>query len=152
VDTFTSLPCWSLPSHQEQLQDLNFDSLVRGFIPSALTDLLSTVANKKDVAVINNSIFSTAQTIFRDDVWDYRCSEFITWEQQKNISNSMKKSTSSGYDRNVRNRVNLSARSRTFSSNRWKSWISQAIDTGRPWSGFHIHINSLVSRLVQRLL
>src|SRR5437762_13174309 len=70
VDTFTSLLCWSLPSHQEQIQDLNFDSFVRGFIPSALTDLLSTVANKKDVAVINNSIFSTAQTIFRDDVWD----------------------------------------------------------------------------------
>ena len=64
VDTFTSLPCWSLPSHQEHIQDLNFDSLVRGFIPSALTDLLSTVANKKEVAVINNSIFSTAQAIF----------------------------------------------------------------------------------------
>src|SRR5437667_12502307 len=64
VNTFTSLPCWSLPSSSEQSQDLNFDSLVRGFIPSALTDLLSTVANKKDVAVINNSIFSTAKPSF----------------------------------------------------------------------------------------
>ena len=49
VNTFTSLPYWSLPSHLAQSQeDLNFDSLVRGFIPSALTDLLSTVANKKE--------------------------------------------------------------------------------------------------------
>src|SRR2546430_2704745 len=64
VNTFTSLPCWSLPSPSGKLQELNFDFLVRGFIPSALTDLLSTVANKKEVADINNSIFSTAQAIF----------------------------------------------------------------------------------------
>src|SRR5436305_9068422 len=71
VNTFTSLPCWSLPSPSGQSQDLNFDSLVRGFIPSALTDLLSTVATKKEVAVTTNSIFSTAQAIFPDDVWNY---------------------------------------------------------------------------------
>jgi peptidoglycan hydrolase-like amidase len=140
----------AMPPSSGLSQDLNFDSLVRGFIPSTLTDLLSTVVNKKEVATINNTIFSTAQAIFRDEIWDFRCNEFVTWEQTKNISNSSKKLSSSGYDRNVRNRVNLSTRSRTSSSNRWKSWISQAIDTGRPWSGFHIHINSLVSRLVQR--
>ena len=150
VNTFTSLPCWSLPPSSGQAQDLNFDSLVRGFIPSSLTDLLSTIVNKKEVAIINNSLLSTAQAIFHDDIWDLRCNEFVTWEQTKNISNSSKKLSSSGFDRNVRNRANLSTRSRTSSSNCWKSWISQAIDTGRPWSGFHIHINSLVSGLVQR--
>ena len=121
VNTFTSLPCWSLPSPSGQSQDLNFDSLVRGFIPTALTDLLSTVANKKEAAIINNSIFSTAQAIFWDDIWNYRYDEFIIWEQQMNISNAMKKSTSSGYNRNACNCVNLLTCSRASSLNRWKS-------------------------------
>src|SRR5256886_910587 len=51
VNTFTSLPCWSLPSPTEQSQDLNFDSIVRGFIPSALTDLLSTVVKDRKSVV-----------------------------------------------------------------------------------------------------
>src|SRR5207249_12184035 len=36
--------------------------------------------------------------------------------------------------------------SRASTINRWKTWIDQSIDTGRPSMGFRIHINSLVPR------
>jgi hypothetical protein len=143
-----SVSCWSLPDATAPHHVLSFDSLIRGLVPSALTNLLLTVTSKSNVAAIINNICGTAQSIFRDDVWNYRCEEFNEWEKRHNIDGRLKKSSSAGYKRDP---ATNSIPSRSSTSDRWKSWISQSIDTGRPWLGFRIHINSLVPRLVQLL-
>src|SRR4051794_35442987 len=92
VSSFNNLPCWNLPSLSSPDQ-VSFDLLIKGFIPSALTNLLSTVANKKEVASINN-IISTAQLTFHDDIWNYRCKHFNKWERTQGITSIIKKGTS----------------------------------------------------------
>ena len=149
ISSFNNLPCWNLPSTSHpNISNVSFDMLTKGFVPTALTDLLSTVANQKEKSTYINSIISTAQLIFHDEIWNYRCELFNEWERSKGITPQLKKDSSSGF---IRNSVSTTNASRASTVNRWKTWIDQSIDTGRPWMGFRIHINSLVACLVQHL-
>src|SRR5436190_2652780 len=123
--------------------------LTKGFVPTSLTDLLSTVTNQKEKATCINTIISTTQLIFHDEIWNYHCELFNEWERNKGITPQLKKASSSGFTRNSASNINAS---RASTANRWKTWIDQSIDTGRPWMGFQIHINSLVLRLVSHLI
>ena len=144
-NTFNSLPCWSLPMASTS-HVTSFDMLLRGIIPSTLTDLLSTIRSKQETLDIINNIVGTAQALFRDTVWNHRCEAINEWEKLNGLTGLMKRSSSAGYSRNPATTTNSS---RPSASGRWKSWITQSIDAGRPWLGFHIHINSIIARLVQ---
>jgi hypothetical protein len=141
-----ALPCWTLPT-QGTTNTLTFDYLVMGIIPSSLTTALKSIVRVKEAADITSNIIFIAQKIFHDDIWSYRCDKFLEWESSKGISNEIKRASSSGF-RRYRSPANNNNPS-TASSSRWKSWIAQSIDTGRPWLGFQTHINSLVLGLVQ---
>jgi len=147
-NTWNSLNCWSLADANTHANTFTFDLLIKGFIPTALTAAITTVVTKKEAEIIINNVTGVAQTLFKDEVWSYRCQIFNEWEIRKGITDNMKKSSSSGSSRSraLNNNHLLTTPSAT---DRWKSWIAQEIDTGRPWLGFQIHINSLVSSLVQ---
>jgi hypothetical protein len=143
-----ALPCWSLLT-VTNTNTITFDYLIQGIIPSSLLALFMTVTSRNEAMDITNNIGHIAQSLFRDEIWDYRCEKFTEWEISKGISHEQKHASSSGYTR-WRDPNNNTSPSQAPVA-RWKSWIAQAIDTGRPWLGFHIHINSLVLGLVQQL-
>src|SRR3954452_19178043 len=89
-----------------------------------------------------------AQSLFRDEIWDYACDHLAEWELSKGITHENKRASSAGFKRWLNPNNNISPSQAPIT--RWKSWIAQAIDTGWPWLGFHIHINSLVLGLVHQ--
>ena len=125
--------------------------IIQGFILTALTAAITTVVNKKEAFSIINSVIGIAQTLFREEIWSYQCDLFSKWEANQGITYAIKRTSSAGF---VRSRALVNTRHSYSSStpDRWKSWIAQAIDTGQPWLGFHIHINSLVASLVQHFI
>jgi hypothetical protein len=146
--TWDALPCWSLPT-AANTNTITFDYLIRGVIPSSLLALLMTVLSRKDATDITNNIGHIAQSLFRDEIWNYRCEKLAEWETSKGISQEDKRASSAGFTRWRDPNTNISPSQAPIS--RWKSWIAQAIDTGRPWLGFQVHINSLVLGLVHHL-
>src|SRR5256886_5563217 len=72
IASFNNLPCWNLPfTSHPNISNMSFDMLTKGFVPTSLTDLLSTVTNQKEKANCINTIISTAQLIFHDEIWNY---------------------------------------------------------------------------------
>ena len=149
ISTWDALPCWSLPSTSSNAI-VTFDYLIRGFIPFSLMALLMTVTSRKEATDITNNISHIAQSLFREGIWDYRCSKLAEWELSKGITSEQKR-TPPARSARWRDPDTISNSSPISIVTRWKSWIAQAIDTGRPWLGFHIHINSLVLGLVHLL-
>jgi len=150
-NTWDSLPCWKLAdAANTNTNTLTFDYLVKGFVPTALTTALTTAVAKQEATSIINNVLGVAQSLFRDEIWSYRCDLFNEWETRTGITADKKKSSSAGFARSRAANNNRSSISPS-DSGRWKSWIAQEIDTGRPWLGFQIHINSLVASLVQHL-
>jgi len=88
--------------------------LTQGFVPTALTDLLSTVTNQKEKASCINTIISTAQSIFHDEIWNYRCELFNEWECTKGITSQLKKDSSSGFTCNSTSSTNASRASTVY--------------------------------------
>src|SRR5215207_5349783 len=96
VTLFNNLPCWNLPSTSyPNSNSVTFDMLTKGFVPTALTDLLSTVVNQKEKTACINTIISTVQSIFHDEIWNYRCGLFNEWERTKGITSQLKQDSSS---------------------------------------------------------
>src|SRR3990170_454224 len=147
VNTWDNLPCWSLPSSDSTSSSFTFDFLVRGFIHSTLFDTIHTIVDKKVTSTIINHQIAAAQSLFKRTVWATRCELFQDWESGRNITSSQKHASSSGYSRNSSTQTSRSTTA--LSSHRWRSWIVSAIDTGKPWLGFQMHINNLILRLVQ---
>ena len=128
INSYNNLPCWNLPlTSSLNISNVSFDMLTKGFVPTALTDLLSTVTNQKEKTFCINTIISTAQSIFHDEIWHYRCELFNEWERTKGITSQLKKDSSSGFARNSGSTTNAS---RASTINRWMTWIDQSIDTG----------------------
>src|SRR3954452_1515328 len=147
TSTWDALPCWSLPT-VNNTNNITFDYLIQGIIPSSLFVILLTVLSRKDATDITNNIGHIAQSLFRDEIWDYRCDQLAEWELSKGITHENKRASSAGFKRWLNPNNNISPSQAPIT--RWKSWIAQAIDTGWPWLGFHIHINSLVLGLVHQ--
>ena len=84
ISTWDALPCWSLPLTSSNAV-ITFDYLIRGFIPSSLMALLMTVTSRKEAMDITNNISHIAQSLFREGIWDYRCSKLAEWELSKEI-------------------------------------------------------------------
>jgi hypothetical protein len=146
--TWDKLDCWQYPDNDSSL--LTFDYLIKGFIPSSLTSFISQFLSKKDSTRILCTAFSAAKELFYQHVWLFRCEEFIKFEISEGITHSIKRShfttttsqkhSSSSRDSNRSNHISqLSS-----AINSWKSWISESLNTGHPWLGFLIHINSLI--------
>jgi len=89
------------------------------------------------------NIVSTAQSMFFEQAWKFRCREFITFEKSEGIDQKMKKtpfvSSRLPSTSNVSPLTHLSSY-----PNRWLTWISRALTQGGSWMGFRIHINSLI--------
>jgi len=128
-NTWNSLSCWDLPT--TNTNHVTFDLIIKGFIPTAFTTAISTVVNKKETSAIIDSVISVAQTVFREEIWSYRCDLFTEWEASKGITTAIKKSSSAGFVRSRASVNNCHSNSPSI-PDRWKSWIAQAIDTGRP--------------------
>src|SRR5256885_11808496 len=119
-NTWNSLSCWNLPSTNTNY--ITFDFIIQGFIPTALTAAITTVVNKKEATSIINSIIGIAQTLFKEEIWSYRCDFFSEWKANKGITSAIKQSSSAGF---VRSRA-LANTHHSYSSStpdRWKSWI-----------------------------
>ena len=122
----------------------DFESLLRGFVPKDLTNVLARIHNKKGISDIITESLSIAKQAFRVQIWAYRCEQVQEFEQLLNISNRDKNRPSAP---STFRPAHLTSTSRnnppTSTESRWKAWISDALSTGRPWLGFHIYINSL---------
>ena len=90
TSTWNALPCWSLPSTSSNAI-VTFDYLIRGFIPFSLMALLMTVTSRKEATDITNNISHIAQSLFREGIWDYRCSKLAEWKFSKDITSEQKR-------------------------------------------------------------
>src|SRR6185369_12652636 len=69
------------------------DTLIRGFVPTALIVELSCHLNKSDSLDAIGSIITTAQDMFFEQAWKFRCKEFATFELSEGIDQKMKRSS-----------------------------------------------------------
>ena len=115
-----------------------FDLLIKGLIPSDLTDELSKYVCKKDVPEAINLVVSKAIDIFHEDIWAYRCQLFPEKEHTLGIDQSSKTTPST---RSTRQSPFYSFRRLSASPNRWMTWISQSLVQRKPWTDFRIYIN-----------
>ena len=105
---------------------------------------LSHHLNKSDALDAVGSIIATAQDMFFEQAWKFRCREFATFELSEGIDHKMKRtSISSSRQLRATNNV-LTPTHLSGHPYRWLSWISQALTQGGSWMGFRIHINSLI--------
>jgi len=104
---------------------------------------LSRHLNKADALNAVGSIVSTAQDMFFEQAWKFRCREFNTFERSEGIDQKSKRSLASLSRTNPQNTVSPSTHLYSY-PNRWLSWISRALTQGGSWMGFRIHINSLI--------
>ena len=141
ADSWQNLDVWSPPDNDTSL--ITFDFLIRGFVPTALTLELSRHLTKPEVLEAIGSIISTAQSMFFEQAWKFRCREFITFEKSEGIDQTSKKSSLVS-SRLLLNRTASPATHLTSYPNRWLTWISKALTQGGSWMGFRIHINSLI--------
>ena len=95
--------------------------MIKGLIPSDLTDELSKYLCKKDIPEVINLIVLKAIDIFHKDIWAYRYQLFAEKERALGIDQSSKTSQSS---RSVRQPPLSSFRRLNASPNRWMTWIS----------------------------
>ena len=135
-DSWNGLTVWSYPDPLSY--KFIFDLLIRGFIPTDLTQELSKYLYKKDVSEAINLIVSKAIDIFHEDIWAYRCQLFTDKERSLGIDQSAKTSRSSP---SVRQAPFSSVRRPSASPSRWMTWISQSLLQRKPWTDFCIYIN-----------
>ena len=135
--SLSSLLCWSLP--QPSSQHLDFSFLLRGFIPSELSNLIRSIVGTSSLThkIIGESI-SAAQQVFKDDIWQHHLTVMHEFERIKGITQKDKYSSSSGSILLSRSSSHISS-----TSNRWLSWITKYMNTGLLWQGFLTRINSL---------
>src|SRR5437763_102686 len=74
TNTLISLICCNLLL--TNTNNVTFDLLIKGFIPTALTVAITSVVNKKEASSIINSVIGIVQTLFKDEIWSYRCELF----------------------------------------------------------------------------
>ena len=115
--------------------------LIKGLIPTALTDELNRYLFKKDITEAINVLVSKAIDIFHEDVWQHRCQLFAEKESSLGIDQSAKTSRSTPSTR--RSSPQDSVRRLNASPTRWMTWISESLKVRKPWSDFPIYINSL---------
>jgi hypothetical protein len=137
INTWSNLPCFSYPTND--LSIFSFESLIRGFVPTCLTNCLNTVLPKKKVLAITNKTLFNARSYFREHIWQYRCEVMSNFEKHMGITSQMKTSPYQG-SRNLPNQpcrtTSITPATPTSDDEVWKSWIAQAIDTGHPWRRF----------------
>ena len=142
-NNLNSHDCWRYPDDDTSI--LSFDSIIKGFVPTSLTNTLSQIFLKKDVSRIVCAVFSAAKELFHKHVWLFRCEEFDVFELSEGITQQLKhspykSSSTSPTSSSISHLFALLISADT----KWKSWIAQSLNTGRPWSGFLSHINSLI--------
>ncbi|HVH96353.1 MAG TPA: hypothetical protein VM682_05375, partial [Bacillus sp. (in: firmicutes)] len=99
----------------------------------------------KDVSCILCTIISAAKELFYKHVWLFRCEEFAVFEKSEGITQQQKRdSFKSSPAASLLNSTSLSFARQISAESKWKSWITQSLNTGHLWSGFPIHINSLI--------
>src|SRR4051812_23232253 len=85
TSAWNALTCWSLLS-TNNTNYVTFDYLIQGIVPSSLLVLLMTVTSRKEATSLINDIRHTAQSLFKEEIWDYRCSHLAEWESSKGIT------------------------------------------------------------------
>ena len=85
---WNNLSVWTYPD--PSFYGITFDSLIKGLIPSDLTDELSKYLSKKDISEAINLVVSKAIDIFHEDIWAYRCQLFAEKEHTLGIDQSSK--------------------------------------------------------------
>jgi hypothetical protein len=134
---FNDLSCWLLPQDTNS-SCINFDLLLRGFVPKELSTLIKSVVGTQELTqTFLASITTITHDIFKEHIWKPRCDAMIIFERNNNITTKQKRSSTSTPSSN--------SLPRTPSSplNRWQTWTSRAMDTGFSWQDFHTCINSL---------
>ena len=136
-----SLSCWSLPlvSASNSNSSLTFDYLIRGFVPSALTEYLSPYFIKSDISAVIHQVVSRAQFLFKGSIWSYRCTKFAEFELSHGIShvNKVHPPSSSASSRSLSPLIQYSDVSH------WKIWLARSLSARKPWMDFLLCINSL---------
>src|ERR1041385_8538041 len=143
LNTWDNLSCWQYPTNDTSI--FSFETLLRGFVPKDLTNVLAKIHSNKGVSDIITESLSIVKQAFRKQIWAYRCEQVQEFEQSLNITNRDKNRPSAP---NTVRPIALSLTSNTTppttNNSRWKIWMSNALSTDRPWLGFHIYINSLI--------
>src|SRR5262249_30704556 len=85
-------------------------------------------------------------------IWAPRSDSFRLWEESIGITQTEKRSRSVRSNRRSLASASTSGSASSSTPDRWRTWISSALETGRPWLDFQKHINNLISRLVHRFL
>ena len=128
--SLSRLSCWTLLNSFSS--HLDFSYLLRGFIPSALSDLIKSVVgtNDKTNNIIGEAI-SAAQQVFQLDIWQHHLSIMHEFEKVKGISTKLKHSLSLVRD-NTQVSSSRSSLRPISTPNHWHSWITQHMNTGLP--------------------
>ncbi|HVI21240.1 MAG TPA: hypothetical protein VM660_04230 [Bacillus sp. (in: firmicutes)] len=93
ISAWNALACWSLPS-TNNTNYVTFDYLIQGIVPSSLLALLMMVTSRKEATSLINDVEHTAQSLFKEEIWDYRCSHLAEWELSKGITSEQKRTPS----------------------------------------------------------
>ena len=140
VPSWHDLDCWKYPDGHSS-NSLTFDYLVRGFIPTQLTNHLSLLIRKKDALKALGDTMSQAIVHFKDKIWSFRCEHFTRTATALGITHSDKTGSVRSSHPNVLATRSGNTQSRSTPSNRWKTWIMQSLTAGTNWMDFRIHIN-----------
>src|SRR5215204_4721345 len=118
-DSLTGLSCWTLPN--SSASRLDFNHLLRGFIPSSLFNLIKSVVGTSDRTnnIIGETI-SAAQQVFKLDIWQHHLSIMHEFEKVKGISTKIKHSPASTRD-NTHVSFSRSPPYPLSTLNRWRS-------------------------------
>jgi hypothetical protein len=133
------------------LNKLTFDFLIKGFIPTQLTQAINFSLPSKQSIILVEKVLVKAIDLFRRDVWNFRCYNFsLVAEHMHNIT----------YNDIIHQRINTFSRpqkghpSRSFGSLNyndqstvispfpWQSWMMSSFLEKKQWMDFHIRINS----------
>jgi hypothetical protein len=90
---WNDLDCWKYPSPDSP--SLNFDFLIKGFIPTTLSKAISRFLSKSETLDSISEIVTCAQDLFREHAWKLRCQHFALFEAAEGISHAAKTAKSS---------------------------------------------------------
>src|SRR5205807_2231067 len=136
-DSWNNSSVWMYPD--PCVSSTTFDFMIKGIVPSDLTNELAKYLYRKDISEAINLIVSKAIDIFHEDIWAYRCKLFAEQELVLGIDQSSKTSHSSP---SVRHSTPSSIHRPLASPLRWMTWISRSLVQRKPWTDFRIYINS----------
>src|SRR4051794_21614579 len=89
--------------------------------------------------------FLQLRSYFTNTYGSFRCEKFIVFEKSEGIIQQLKQSPLRSLSTSLTsNSISHSSARQYSAETKWKSWIAQSLNTGRLWSGFLIHINSLI--------